>query len=313
MVMSKLNGWEGALAVVSDDFEGSYVSPEYPVFKVDELSADLRYITHLIAWPELWSRLTPRGSMVRRKRITPATLLAARAPLPPLPEQQRIASRLESALSKIGRINDAHRRVKELGASVKDSLLSRIEERSPLGTCLDIARGAEQIFPNREYDIAGIYSFGRGLIRRPPIKGSETSYATMTRLSAGQVIMSKLNAWEGAIAVVPKEFSNSYVSPEYPVFNIDHEKIAPSYLVHIMTWPKFWEGLTPRGSMVRRKRTTPAVLLGTIVPMPDLAEQQCIAEKLGAISDYLAATVVQEACVQELRSELLYSAFSGQL
>jgi type I restriction enzyme S subunit len=67
------------------------------VFSVNTETADPEYIGHLLAWPELWSRLTPRGSMVRRKRTTPATLLSTEAPLPSLPEQRRIAERLTLA------------------------------------------------------------------------------------------------------------------------------------------------------------------------------------------------------------------------
>jgi type I restriction enzyme, S subunit len=154
-----------------------------------------------------------------------------------------------------------------------------------LGDVLHPASVSVSVEPEDDYPIAGIYSFGRGLIRRPTIRGSETSYAKLSRLRAGQLTMSKLNAWEGALAVVPEEFDGSYVSPEYPVFEIDRDQAVPTYIAHLVTWPGLWDRLTPRGSMVRRKRTNPATLLATNAPLPRLDEQRRIATRLDSMLD----------------------------
>lgn len=157
-----------------------------------------------------------------------------------------------------------------------------LPERS-LDHALERVSSSEAVQPNDVYPLAGIYSFGRGLIRRDPINGTDTKYTHLTELCAGQLVMSKLNAWEGALAVVPDEFAGSYVSSEYPVFNIDSSVASISYLKHLASWPVLWDKLTPRGSMVRRKRTKPEVLLRTCAPLPDLDEQRRIAAKLDVI------------------------------
>lgn len=36
VVMSQLFGWEGALALSSEEYEGAYVSPQFPTFLCDE-------------------------------------------------------------------------------------------------------------------------------------------------------------------------------------------------------------------------------------------------------------------------------------
>jgi len=133
-------------------------------------------------------------------------------------------------------------------------LVMGLPERA-LGEVLQPASVSVSIEPQGDYPIAGIYSFGRGLIRRPAVRGSETSCATLSRLRAGQLTMSKLNAWEGALAVIPGEFEGSYVSPEYPIFEIDRDQAGPAYIAHLVTWPGLWDRLTPKGSMVRRKGT----------------------------------------------------------
>lgn len=155
--------------------------------------------------------------------------------------------------------------------------------RRPLHTFLKRAGSSTQVTADKEYKIAGIYSLGKGLIRRGGIRGSETAYKFLSEISTGQLVMSRLNAWEGALAVVPREFNGTFVSPEYPVFDIDPEVAEPSYVNHLVCWQPFWELLTPRGSMVRRKRTTAETLLNTVVPLPVIDEQRRIASKLDAI------------------------------
>lgn len=150
----------------------------------------------------------------------------------------------------------------------------------PLDCALERVSNSEAVQHNEVYPLAGVYSFGRGVIRRDPIDGADTKYTHMTKLCSGQLVMSKLNAWEGALAVVPDEFAGSYVSSEYPVFSIDRSVASPAYLKYLANWPRLWEKLTPRGSMVRRKRTKPEVLLQARVPLPDIDEQRRITSKL---------------------------------
>jgi type I restriction enzyme S subunit len=180
-----------------------------------------------------------------------------------------------------------------------------------LGEVLQLTSAAISVEPEDEYPIAGIYSFGRGLIRRPTIRGSETSYATLSRLRAGQLTMSKLNAWEGALAVVPEEFEGSYVSPEYPVFDIDRSQADPEYIAYLVQWPALWDRLTPRGSMVRRKRTTPTTLLATKAPLPDLDEQRLIAARLDSVFNKLRRADEFRERRERLRESLTESAVSA--
>lgn len=313
LTMSKLNAWEGALAVVPKEFDGSYVSPEYPVFDIDNDYADPAYIAHLARWPGLWDRLTPRGSMVRRKRTTPTTLLTTKAPLPELAEQRRIAARLDSSMNAIAALVHAQDHAAHIRNALANSLFSHVDIQEPLGKCLTLGRDQVIVTPEQDYKIAGVFSFGKGLIRRPPIKGSETSYATLTMLHEGQLVISKLNAWEGALAVVHEEFDGYYVSPEYPVFDINSHAADPTFIASLATWPGLWDRLTPRGSMVRRKRTSPTTLLATVVPMPNLDEQRRIGSVLQRTAASARLTEARASRTKDLQSSLLNAAFSGRL
>jgi type I restriction enzyme, S subunit len=138
---------------------------------------------------------------------------------------------------------------------------------------------------DRIYFTAGIYSHGRGLFRRPPIQGSETSYSKYSRLHTGQFVYSKLFGWEGATAVVDPEFDGLHVSQEFPTFSIDISLAEPRYVRYLAQWNGLHAKLRDKGTGVgsRRQRVSADRLLSTTVPLPDLDEQGRIAARLDSI------------------------------
>lgn len=146
----------------------------------------------------------------------------------------------------------------------------------PLGEVLTLTRDEVSVELDQTYRTAGIYSFGRGLLVRPPIAGTDTKYATLFRLHDGQFVLSRLKAWEGAVAVVPPEFDGFVVSQEYPTFNINRDRAEPAYLGWLCRWDRFWEALLTRSKGVgaRRDRVHPDRLLAVEIPLPSLEEQR---------------------------------------
>ena len=103
-----------------------------------------------------------------------------------------------------------------------------------LGDVLHPDIADETVQPDRDYPIAGVYGFGRGLFQRGPIRSDETSYPKLNRLTAGRLVMSRLKAFEGAIAVIPPEFDGWYLSPEFPTFAIDPRKADTQYIANLV-------------------------------------------------------------------------------
>jgi type I restriction enzyme S subunit len=102
-VYPKLMAWEGALAVVTPEFGGLYVSPEFPVFEIAADRALPRFVELYFQRPSTWPELSgaSTGTNVRRRRIHPAQFLRATIPLPPLSEQRRLVGRVDALIAKI--------------------------------------------------------------------------------------------------------------------------------------------------------------------------------------------------------------------
>ncbi|SNT06391.1 type I restriction enzyme, S subunit [Streptosporangium subroseum] len=107
LVMSRLKAFEGAIGVVPDEFDGWFLSPEFPTFAVREDRAIMNYIKHLCSWPDFWGMLQgeSKGLGARRERVSANRLLSIRVPLPNLDEQRIIAIKFDrlARIEKIGR------------------------------------------------------------------------------------------------------------------------------------------------------------------------------------------------------------------
>jgi type I restriction enzyme S subunit len=315
LVMSKLNAWEGALAVATSDFDRTHVSPEYPVFEIDQESADADYIRYLVSWPTLWERLTPRGSMVRRKRTTSGTLLATVVPLPEVAEQSRVAARVSTVANNLAKIFQLRNHSQRLSEEYINVTLRNIHENVQLGTVLEETHDWVSICPDGRYRTVGIYSYGKGLFHRPVIDGTETRYHRYNRLHVNQFIYSKLFGWEGALAIVGNGFDDLLASHEFPTFNIDQERVDINYFSHVVRWPGLHRKLRDQGTGVgsRRQRVNVGRLLATEIPLPSLPEQRELTILLNRVEQARQMAKDQAANVPVLRASVLDAAFTGQL
>ena len=265
LVMSRLKAFEGALSVIPADFDDWYLSPEFPTFDIDATQADTRYIANLCAWSELWSRLgaQSRGLGARKVRVSAARLMNVNVPLPDLPEQRRIAARLDFSMEKLRAVSAAHGRAISLRDGLINSLLSDAGELTPMSAFLQPINDSVAVDPAETYRTAGVLSYGRGLFARPVIDGSATSYSSYNRIHAGQFVYSKLFGWEGALAVVTPEFDGFHMSHEFPAFDIDTSQADRSYVGHLARWPGLHNSLRDKGTGMgsRRQRVNPSRLL----------------------------------------------------
>lgn len=95
----KLMAWEGALGVVPPDCDGCHVSPEFPVFTVDESKVLPEILDIHFKTPAVWKDLAAisTGTNLRRRRLNPNAFLNYQFPLPPMEMQQHVKSIADSA------------------------------------------------------------------------------------------------------------------------------------------------------------------------------------------------------------------------
>lgn len=316
-IMSRLKAFEGAIALVPDEFDGYFASPEFPTFSLREGVGESRYVKHLFGWSVFWDMLKgeSQGIGARRERVSAERLLALQVPLPQVNEQRRIAEKLDATLGDIARLGQLKKESDTLVRQHADSLFSSIVEQRPLSSVLNESSDFVAVSPEKTYRTAGILNRGRGLFHRPVISGNETKYPRYNQLKSQQFVYSKLFGWEGSLAVVPADFHGIHVSHEFPTFDIDEEVADVSYMTHLARWDGLHHRLKDQGSGMgsRRQRVNVSRLLATEVPLPSLPEQRSIAERLTLARGVAEAGARQVADLETLRKELLDAALSGRL
>jgi len=162
---------------------------------------------------------------------------------------------------------------------------------------VDIER--EQVNPQRAYRVVGVLNAGQGLFDRGLLGGEATNYPALHRLRAGQVVMRKLTAWEGPVAVVPPAFDGFYVSTEFPTFSLDTDQILPEFMQLECQRPSFWHALKDRstGTVQRRKRVNPTAFLTVPILLPPLPDQRRIVDLVTAIDQCAVAVEQQQAAI----------------
>lgn len=278
LVISNVFAWEGALAVASEAELGLIGSHRFMTWiPRDADRVSVRYLWHyFLSEPGLLQiRRASPGSAGRNRTLGIAAFENIELSLPDLPEQLRIAARLD----RTAHLHAFPSATAQLDRSIH-SLLRNGPSR-PLAAALDLEIDDFLVRPDAVYERAGVYGFGRGLFAHGAMRGSETKYAKLRRIHAGQFVMSRLKAFEGAVAVATPAFEGAVVSQEFVTFT-PRVGSDMDWVEALCRWPNFWEALraTSMGIGARRERVSAEALLALEVPYPDEASRRRISALL---------------------------------
>jgi type I restriction enzyme S subunit len=152
---------------------------------------------------------------------------------------------------------------------------------STLGEVLEFAGKPERITQTNRERFVTLKVRGGGAVRRVIKDGKAPAAFTGYRVAAGQFIYSRIDARNGAFAIVPPGLDGAVVSKDFPIFRIREERVEPGYLLHYMRAGQL-EAQIRRSSFgaTNRQRIAEEVLLGFQIPLPPLPEQLRITEVL---------------------------------
>lgn len=159
-----------------------------------------------------------------------------------------------------------------------------------IGSFLVKSQDIIEIQANVEYKQVTIKINNGGVVPRnngETILGSKIGTKRQHVVHAGQFIMSKIDARNGAYGIVPAELEGAIVTNDFPVFDVDTEKIIPQFLVLVSTTDKFVEFARKCSSgTTNRKRIDIDAFLNQKIPLPSIEEQEEILREYNiAIND----------------------------
>lgn len=319
VIYNKLFAWKGSFAVAGAEVDSKIVSNEFPTYVADLDRVDLRYLSLCFQHQDVARQalaVSSGGSAISRLRLNPKHFVDLTIPLPPLERQRSIAASLGAARDRIDRALDLRRRadaeIEALFRALLRDWAAGEPVLTPMSELVELRSSDVVVEDDRLYRFAGVYSFGRGVFRGPEKLGSEFSYRRLTRVRERDFVYPKLMAWEGALGIVPPECDGLVVSPEFPVFKVDQERVLPDVLdVHFRN-PTVWPHLAgaSRGTNVRRRRLHPSTFLEYQLPLPSMPAQRRLQSVRRRFADQAQLRIGVERDLEELLPLLLQGAFS---
>lgn len=324
---SRLFAWKGSFEIAGPEEQGCLVSGEFPAFIVDTERMDSRWLRYwllsdagLRAVGDRSSGSTP-GS---RNRLREDRFLDIRVPLPSLDEQRAAVDGLDRLYAATGRLaarsGDAAELVKALSVSTCARPDLSNEEKSAAGwrhidldSLMVPVVDRVSVSPEESYPNLGIYSFGRGVFEKPKIDGGSTSAQSLNRVRAGQVIYSRLFAFEGAYSHVPPAFDGYFVSNEFPTFDPASEQLDARWLASCLRSPDRWAELagSSKGLGVRRQRISVEAVLAYRVWVPPIDHQRVMVQIMQVLETSQDWRDRAQGRINSLLPAALNEAFAG--
>lgn len=157
---------------------------------------------------------------------------------------------------------------------------------------------AESPSPGAIYRQIGVRLWGGGAYERESIDGSQTQYRTLSRVDADDIVVNKIWARNGSVAVVPKELAGGYVSSEFPTFVPVREILEPRWFHWLTKTADFWAQCDEKSQGTSGKnRIRPERFLEIEIPLPPLTEQHRIVARIEEL-------IVNIAKVRNLKDEI---------
>jgi type I restriction enzyme S subunit len=156
-----------------------------------------------------------------------------------------------------------------------------------LGDVLELQRRKVALDATEEYVEVGLRSFGKGIFHKPAVTGAELGSKKVYRIEPGDLVISNVFAWEGAVAVASESERGLIGSHRFMTWiprNADRVNVR--YL---------WHYFLPEPGLLHLRRASPGSAgrnrtLGISafedikLPLPELTEQRRVAARLDLIS-----------------------------
>lgn len=164
--------------------------------------------------------------------------------------------------------------------------------------------------PGEIYRQLGVRLWGEGAYEREQIDGADTKYANFNCIDADDLVVNKIWARNGAVAVATPEQAGTYVSTEFPTFILDQSSIDPRWMRLVTKWRGFWKACDEKAQGTSGKnRIKPSQFLAIEIPLPPLTEQQAFVARLDALAEKTRQVEAHLAAVESDAEHLLVLRF----
>ncbi|MBC8264382.1 MAG: restriction endonuclease subunit S [Anaerolineales bacterium] len=329
------NGKQGIVGDLPLDF--AYATTEVYPIQARPGCLDQMFLFHFLRLPNVRADIAGKmeGS-TGRQRVPRAVIENYPIPLPPLPEQRRIAHVLSAIQRAIAAQDDLIAAARE----VKRSLMQRLFTYGPgpepaptketeIGEIPEhwevVRLGEVADKPQYGYTAsASQHPVGPKFLRITDIQNGRVSWLsvpfceiderglTKYRLEPGDLLFARIGATTGKTYLVTECPSSIFASYLIRV-RVKSERLLPGYAHYFTNTETYWRQIdAAKGGRLKKGVNIP-VLSSLLLPLPPLCEQHEISHSLSALDRKIETEEQRKAALQELFKSMLHQLMTGQV
>lgn len=164
--------------------------------------------------------------------------------------------------------------------------------------------------PGTTYRRIGVRLWGRGAYLRDAIDGSATKYPALYRVRKDDIIVNKIWARNGSVAVVTDDLDGSFGSSEFPTYEVDKATLLPEWFAWFTRTPELWRQCDSlsRGTS-GQNRLRPERFLDVRLPLPPPDQQRKIISRLNKVAALVEERIKAINLAEREGATLLSKAF----
>ena len=167
-----------------------------------------------------------------------------------------------------------------------------------------------EIRPDETYKQVTVRLFHNGVILRGEQPGAAIRTTRQWRVKEGQVLLSRIDARNGAIGLVPPQLDGAIVTNDFWAFEVHLAEVDPRFLDFYFGTREFVEACQRASEgTTNRVRLQPDRFLRIEIPLPPLPEQRRIVTRIEELSAKIEeARELRERAIEEATTSLMSEA-----
>jgi type I restriction enzyme S subunit len=337
MLISRSNTEElvGLVCYVEENYPNLFLSDL--MWKVSAKKAEtinLRWLTNLLLTKNYRKKIAARanGTSGSMKKITKGSFLRLLIPLPPFPEQKKIAEILSAwdrATEQVGKLIDAKQRLKkglmqqlltgrmrfqEFGTPVKE------KGELPKGWRIVMLRDVASIAKKKKLtSVHGevlltvkLHCLGivRNTERQPKLTEGGRPYF---KRQAGEFLIGRQNFHNGGFGIIPKELDGCIASNAITSLNVQENKLSSRYLLYVFSNPNYYKRIGNIMDGTGQKELSEKQILRLKILYPSVAEQTRIAAVLSTCDREIELLKKKQEKLKEQKNGLMQKLLTGEV
>jgi len=318
-VRPNLNG----VARVPETLDGATASTGFCILRADPTVLDSTYLFHWVKSPTFVNDMVRKSTGANYPAVSDRIIFESRFPLPPLPEQRRIAAILDKANALRAKRRAALTQLDTLTQSIFLEMFGDLLKepdrwpRETLGSQLDFltsgSRGWAQYYRETGSIFLRIQNVRRDelvLEDVARVDAPHTVEARRIRVQAGDVLLS-MTADLGRTAVMPEGLGAAYINQHLAILRAP--KLEPRFLSAYLSCPAGQRQILGRNRQAVKAGLNFDDVRSIRLSLPPLPLQREFAVRVAAVERLKSAQRESLATLDALFASLQHRAFRGEL